>query len=118
MTERWQERAACRGRDVALWFSEDYSEIAEARAVCATCPVRDTCLAENLFEPYGVWGGKSERQRRLLRVGIKRPYGEWASCAGCVQPFRPTSARNKYCSPSCRNRAVRVRRMNSQGEVA
>lgn len=121
MSERWQERAACRGKNVDLWFSDEYHDMEAAKAVCHGCPVRATCLTENLFEPYGVFGGKSPKQRSLLRVGVKRPYREWASCAGCVNPFRPTSARQIYCSDNCRKYTSRERRMLAEpieGEVA
>ena len=41
---------------------------AEAKAICAGCPVRDACLAYALDtgEAYGVWGGLSEDERRAL----------------------------------------------------
>ena len=40
----------------------------EARAVCATCPVRLECLADALDNrmDFGVWGGMTERERRAL----------------------------------------------------
>jgi hypothetical protein len=43
-----------------LFFSEDLMELARARAICSTCPVRVACLDRALArqEPYGVWGGE------------------------------------------------------------
>ena len=37
---------------------------AEARAICATCPVRAACLQTALDsgEGYGIWGGKIDRK--------------------------------------------------------
>ncbi len=41
-----------------------------ALALCRTCPVEPECLASALAndERYGVWGGKTARQRRRLRT--------------------------------------------------
>jgi WhiB family redox-sensing transcriptional regulator len=63
----WQERAACRGADVALFFPERGEDVTAAKAVCATCPVRAQCLAHGMNEKYGIWGGTSERERRNMR---------------------------------------------------
>ena len=43
-----------------LFFSEDLMELARARAICSTCPVRVPCLDRALDrrEPYGIWGGE------------------------------------------------------------
>ena len=40
-----------------------------AKAVCAACPVRQACLEHALSasEPYGIWGGLTLRERRMLR---------------------------------------------------
>ncbi len=75
----WQRLGACRGRDSAQFFHPDgergssrYRREAQAKAVCATCPVRAECAAHALAvrEPYGVWGGFSESERlRLLALG-------------------------------------------------
>jgi WhiB family redox-sensing transcriptional regulator len=44
-------------------------QIAAAKAVCATCPVQSECLefAIATNQEYGVWGGTSEEERRVLR---------------------------------------------------
>lgn len=43
-----------------LFFAESPTVLAEARALCASCPVRDLCLTGALerHEPHGVWGGQ------------------------------------------------------------
>ncbi len=43
-----------------LFFSEDLHDIARAKHVCSTCPVRLRCLQGALerAEPCGVWGGE------------------------------------------------------------
>ena len=72
----WQWRAACRGEDASLFFSPSHLEPKEqrdrrerkAKAICAACPVRLECLeyAIRTREPYGIWGGLNELERRYL----------------------------------------------------
>ena len=59
-------RAKCRGMEDALF--PDASDQKRARLLCAGCPVRFECLAEALDNriEWGVWGGMTERERRLL----------------------------------------------------
>lgn len=51
----------------------------EAKRICGGCLVRDVCLAYALErgERWGVWGGLSETERRMLarRSGIRRSTG-------------------------------------------
>ena len=55
----------CRG---VLPVSEDEADAAEAKAICADCPVRQACLEHALAhrEREGVWGGTTERERRRI----------------------------------------------------
>lgn len=78
----WRDRAACRHSDPDLFFPAGTSgaaleELRAAKALCATCPVREQCLAFALEtnQDAGVWGGASEEERRELRrkVALKRP---------------------------------------------
>ena len=72
----WQWRAACRGDDATLFFPPNHFEPREerlarerqAKAICATCPVRVECLeyAVRIKEPHGIWGGLNELERRYL----------------------------------------------------
>ncbi|HVL90320.1 MAG TPA: WhiB family transcriptional regulator [Actinomycetota bacterium] len=72
----WQSRAACRGRDATLFFSPATGELKEeklarearAKTICRECPVRTQCLefALDTREPYGIWGGLNELERRRL----------------------------------------------------
>jgi hypothetical protein len=72
----WRERAACRGRDPAWWFSGSPFEQAVALRVCASCPVRTECLRAALAEEeglravdrFGVRRGLAPRQRARLAV--------------------------------------------------
>jgi WhiB family redox-sensing transcriptional regulator len=70
----WRDDAACRDTDPDLFFPVGTTglavdQIASAKAVCATCPVRRECLEFALFtnQDSGVWGGTSEDERRKLR---------------------------------------------------
>ena len=42
----------------------------QAKAVCKRCPITDECLrwALDNRERYGIWGGKSEYERRLILI--------------------------------------------------
>jgi WhiB family redox-sensing transcriptional regulator len=70
----WRERAACRDVDPELFLPIGHgpaaeAQIAEAKAVCARCPVVQECLAWALEtgQDAGVWGGLTEDERRELR---------------------------------------------------
>jgi WhiB family redox-sensing transcriptional regulator len=74
--ELWQAKAACRGPQTSLFFPpshferKDDKELRESRAkaICATCPVKRSCLeyALRIKEPHGIWGGLNEVERRSL----------------------------------------------------
>jgi WhiB family redox-sensing transcriptional regulator len=70
MSATWRKRAACKGVDVEVFypFTDDDAEAAEAKAICAECPVRQACLEHALAhrEREGVWGGTTERERRRI----------------------------------------------------
>lgn len=74
--EDWQAGAACRGQSAVIFFAPTHFERKEARAVrerqakavCASCPVRKDCLsfALRIREPHGIWGGLNEIERRSI----------------------------------------------------
>jgi WhiB family redox-sensing transcriptional regulator len=70
----WQWRALCRELDSAVFFALDRERGRQrarrerlAKAVCAQCPVIDDCRRHALRarEPFGVWGGMTEQERRI-----------------------------------------------------
>lgn len=73
----WQNDAACRGEITDLFFMDideisiNHIKMREARAICKKCPVKKKCLdfatVNNI--DYGVWGGTSPLQRKVLRRG-------------------------------------------------
>jgi WhiB family redox-sensing transcriptional regulator len=66
----WRQQAECRGLDSEIFYptSEDDDAAAEAKVICAMCPVREPCLEHALTarEKHGVWGGLDERERRRV----------------------------------------------------
>lgn len=63
----WAVRAACAAKEPDALFVRG-AEQKSVRQLCLTCPVRLQCLTEALSseEPFGVWGGLTERERRAL----------------------------------------------------
>lgn len=74
----WWREAECHSEDEKLgewlqWlFQGDHTEhwtTTVQKVMCAQCPVRAECLEQGVwgFETWGVWGGATERERKLLR---------------------------------------------------
>ena len=74
MDRSWQMRGLCRGNHSYLFFppssverkDERERREAKAKAICSACPVKLDCLefAMVIREPYGIWGGLTETERR------------------------------------------------------
>jgi WhiB family redox-sensing transcriptional regulator len=72
----WGELAACKDEDSELFFpvsdvGPGARQTAQAKAVCARCPVKADCLGYALDNglDYGVFGGTTaDERRRLARV--------------------------------------------------
>ena len=82
----WMRQAACLDHEPELFFPPGPSaidHIAQAQAICRTCPVVSDCLAVAVADPtlVGVWGGTSDSQRAALRrtsggaAGARRAQG-------------------------------------------
>jgi WhiB family transcriptional regulator, redox-sensing transcriptional regulator len=74
MHDDWRHRAACRDEDPELFFPVSEAgpgarQTEQAKAVCAGCPVRARCLEYALDNglDYGIFGGTTETERRMLR---------------------------------------------------
>lgn len=68
----WMREAACRDLSPAGFFPDreaSHAAYREAREACRRCPVREPCLDYALRHRivHGLWGGRSERERRRLR---------------------------------------------------
>lgn len=92
----WQEQAICRSHDNSIFFHPEGERGAArrnrdrlAKALCARCPVIQQCRTHALQvnEPYGVWGGMTEDERRLA-LGV-RPRSR---TSGAPAPASPAAA--------------------------
>ena len=56
------------------FFPERGSSTVIAKKICSECKVRKLCLeyAVERKERFGIWGGKSERERRAIRRERKK----------------------------------------------
>ncbi len=74
--QSWLLLGDCRGSNAPIFFppgspetiDERDARVAQAKAICRTCPVQPQCLdhALNAREPHGIWGGLDETERRAL----------------------------------------------------
>ena len=69
----WQYQGACRDMDTEIFFHPEGERggtrrrrALAAKAISAECPVLEQCREYALaaHEPYGVWGGMTEEERR------------------------------------------------------
>jgi len=78
--ELWQQRAACKGPQSAVFFPPTQAERKDdrvaresrAKEICALCSVRRPCLnyAMSIREPHGIWGGLNEVERKQLMAQV------------------------------------------------
>lgn len=68
----WANSAACMSAEPELFFPVGsggmaLSDVATAKAICSQCPVIVDCreYADRSRQPFGVWGGLDEEERRL-----------------------------------------------------
>jgi hypothetical protein len=78
-TNDWRHYAACLNEDSELFFPKGAEGpwllvIEEAKAVCRTCPVVDSCLTFALDESIsdGIFGGLTHTERDGLRRSVRR----------------------------------------------
>ena len=71
----WHLEGACRDVDQTVFFPVRDASVLPALAVCSSCNVQPQCLRYALTDSdlTGVWGGTSERGRRLIRSAAKKP---------------------------------------------
>lgn len=71
----WQEQAKCKGMTDTFFCPRGGSPTFvhnRAKAICATCPVKDRCLEWALTNgvQHGVWGGMTAPER-MAHLGLK-----------------------------------------------
>ena len=64
----WTKDAACRGCSQVSFYPQRGEPAEPARAICASCPVREECLDFALRNRIlgGIWGGLSDKERRKI----------------------------------------------------
>jgi WhiB family redox-sensing transcriptional regulator len=74
----WSNRAACLSSEPEQFFPVGGAasarwETQSAKQVCARCQVIDECrdYALSTRQPFGVWGGLDEEERRALLTGAE-----------------------------------------------
>ena len=61
-------QAVCRDMDTEIFFSLTAGDISTAKDACRKCPAQQACLDYAMYsEEYGVWGGKTPKERKLIR---------------------------------------------------
>jgi WhiB family redox-sensing transcriptional regulator len=76
----WWELAECGTADPEVFFplsgsgAAAHHEIARAKAICRSCTVCEPCLnyALDTRQAHGVWGGRSEEERRTIVMARQR----------------------------------------------
>ena len=92
----WMERGLCAEIGDDFWFPEKGGSTLAAKRVCQSCPVIAECLeyAISNNERFGVWGGRSERERRDLMDARS------TTCEGCGHDFtnlRALGSHKRFC---------------------
>ena len=75
MVGEWADQGLCRTHpNPDLWFPGRGEATEPAKAICRVCPVQAECLehAVRHGEKHGIWGGKSERERRRYRRSVSK----------------------------------------------
>lgn len=108
----WQEYANCTPVDASLFFARDGEKPSQrkirqrvAQGICAVCVVKVECgqYARDMNISYGIWGGKTEKERNRGDVEL--------GCRHCSKRFIWSWAPHGkpwYCSDSCRRAAQKV----------
>lgn len=67
----WRDFARCKGLPAETFYLEsdkDVPAVRHAKAICAACPVTESCLeAAHRNREEGIWGGTTESERKLKR---------------------------------------------------
>lgn len=66
--DAWREAAQCARTDPEVFYPEKGHSPKAAKRICANCAVISECLTHAIStnERYGVWGGLTETERRVI----------------------------------------------------
>lgn len=70
----WRSQANCTSVDTEAFYDTEESNMKkQAAKYCSSCPVQNQCLytAIAIDERYGVWGGLTPRQRKILNRNLR-----------------------------------------------
>lgn len=65
--EGWKVFAGCADLDPESMYPGRGDSVQGCRVLCRACPVSEDCAEAGLYERFGVWGGLTERERRVIR---------------------------------------------------
>jgi WhiB family transcriptional regulator, redox-sensing transcriptional regulator len=62
-------RPGCADADPSVFFpgKGDHWAAATAKRICRNCPCLEACRERSIEERFGIWGGLSEVERRVIR---------------------------------------------------
>lgn len=65
--------SACLDTPAEMFFPEKGGSADEAKAVCASCAIREPCLEYAIAnnEVFGIWGGHTQRERQRIRKAMR-----------------------------------------------
>jgi hypothetical protein len=127
----WMDDGACVQIGPGLFYPHEGSSVsnpyAEAKAVCATCPVQVQCLeyALEVDDRHGVWGGLAPRERAELRTQVRtqgirfseaqRLVREWETVKANGGTVADVAARHRISPDAYSKRVERARTILRRG---
>ena len=118
----------CADSPPRLFFPPRGTSADEAKAICRQCPYMRPCLEYAIVnvERFGIWGGKSERERRRMRrqqraegspIG-RNQYTSPARCGTATGYRKHIVARTTPCDACREAEAERQRRYREKKKAA
>jgi len=112
--DEWRKQATCLGRPVNLFFpaEKDRPAVMQAKAICATCPVKNECRQEAINNhERGVWGATTDTERQPPRQRRKPPKPRTACGTphGHVAHYRHGESSCRQCLDAHRDKRRQLR---------
>lgn len=118
----WQDDALCAQVAPDLFYPERGESPRQAKQICATCPVRQECLAHALThnEEHGIWGGTTPYERYRRNGGLPKPWRERPRdrCHNGHKLENPDTDNTHNCRQCHKDRYERYKARQRQGLVA